>query len=90
MRRLSSILQFRLVICRILSLNRFIVLGANLILGSRSQVKEDPKNFLLHVRFLFVGPEVCRRRTDVIPPHDGHPCLKLTTTATFVVRDFHP
>ncbi|MGB9783757.1 MAG: hypothetical protein ACPLXA_12435 [Moorellaceae bacterium] len=31
-----------------------------------------------------------RQRTDVIPPHDGHPCLKLTTTATFVVRDFHP
>ncbi|OPX86814.1 MAG: hypothetical protein A4E53_02846 [Pelotomaculum sp. PtaB.Bin104] len=25
-----------------------------------------------------------------IPPHGGHPCLKLTTTATFVVRDLHP
>lgn len=24
------------------------------------------------------------------PPHGGRPCLKLTTTATFVARDLHP
>jgi hypothetical protein len=25
-----------------------------------------------------------------IPPHSGHLCLKLATTATFVARDSHP
>ncbi|MCO0601363.1 hypothetical protein NGI46_29155, partial [Peribacillus butanolivorans] len=25
-----------------------------------------------------------------IPRHRGHPCIKLTTTTAFMVRDFHP
>ncbi|MED0688271.1 hypothetical protein, partial [Anoxybacillus ayderensis] len=25
-----------------------------------------------------------------IPRHHGHPCVKLTATSAFAVRDFHP
>ncbi|WP_373232340.1 hypothetical protein, partial [Cohnella sp.] len=25
-----------------------------------------------------------------IPPHGGHPCLKLMTTTAFAIRDLHP
>ena len=48
------------------------------------------------MRFLFVGPEFCPPKLLAltssflqIPPHGGHPCLRLTLPATELVVDFH-
>ena len=52
---------------------------------------------LPHMRFLFVRPGVCPCRHFAastsgflqIPPHDGHPCLRLTVPTAKSVVDFH-
>src|SRR5699024_12810562 len=52
---------------------------------------------LPHMRFLFVRPGVCpcwhfAASTSgflQIPPHDGHPCLRLTVPTAKSVVDFH-
>ena len=52
---------------------------------------------LPYMRFLFVRPRVCPCRHFAastsgflqIPPHDGHPCLRLTVPTAKSVVDFH-
>ena len=60
-----------------LSLNFMYVMGLRLVLQSYPRRKP-------YMRFLYVRPEVCPRVSMFpesgflqIPPHDGHPCLRL-------------
>ena len=56
-----------------------------------------PSQVSLFMRFLFVNPELCPQRHFSaptsgflrIPPHDGHPCLRLMLPATERIVDFH-
>ena len=49
-----------------------------------------------YMQFLFVRPRFCPRVSILptsgflqIPPHDGHPCLRLTVPTAKSIADFH-